>query len=187
MIKNYALIIAAALLTVGFLLVWDSPPESFLKKTEGLPEAMPLADSYMRKVNTRVFSLDGRVQFSLHAPQIKFFRNAFEISILDPIVISQENSGRKVEISAESGMLNQISHQIELVGNVQITAGLGSDMAILETEILTYFPDDGLVESDRDFEFENTRGKVYGTGIEAYPDKGHYKFLAQVQGIYEYL
>lgn len=187
MMKNYALIIAAALLTVGFLLVWDSPPESFLKKSEGLPEAMPLADSYMRKVNTRVFSLDGQVQFSLHAPQIEFFRNLFEISVFDPIVISQENSGKKVEISAESGVLNQISHQIELAGNVHITVGLGSDIAKLETEKLTYFPDDGLVESDRDFEFENIRGKVYGTGILAYPDKGHYKFLAEVQGIYEYL
>ena len=101
MMKNYALIIAAALLTVGFLLVWDSPPESFLKKAEGPSEAMPLADSYMRKVNTRVFSLDGQVQFSLHAPQIEFFRNLFEISVFDPIVISHENSGRKVEISAE--------------------------------------------------------------------------------------
>jgi LPS export ABC transporter protein LptC len=187
MIKNYALIIAAALLTVGFLLVWDSPPESFLKKSEGLPEEMPLADSYMRKVSTRVFSLDGQVQFSLDAPEIKFFRNVFEISVLDPIVISQKNSGRKVEISAKSGVLNQISHQIELVGNVHITAGLGSDIAKLETAKLTYFPDDGLVESDRDFEFESIRGKVYGTGIEAYPDKGRYNFLAQVQGIYEYL
>ena len=124
MIKNYALIIAAALLTVGFLLVWDSPPESFLKKCGGLPEAMPLADSYMRKVNTSVFSLDGRVQFSLHAPQIKFFTNEFEISILDPVVISQENSGRKVEISAESGVLDQINYQIELSGNVLIKASL---------------------------------------------------------------
>ena len=187
MTKNYALIISAALLTIGFLLVWDSPPESFLKKSEGLTEAMPLADSYMRKVNTRVFSLDGQVQFSLYAPQINFFRNVSEISVLDPIVISQENSGRKVEISARSGVLNQISHQIELNGNVHITVGLGSDIAKLETEKLTYFSDDGLVESDRDFEFENIRGKVYGTGIEAYPNKGHYKFLAKVQGIYEYL
>ena len=102
-------------------------------------------------------------------------------------MISQENSGRKVEISARSGVLNQISHQIELNGNVHITVGLGSDIAKLETEKLTYFSDDGLVESDRDFEFENIRGKVYGTGIEAYPNKGHYKFLAKVQGIYEYL
>ena len=59
--KNYALISATALLTIAFLLIWDSPPESFLKNSEGRPERVPLADSYMRQVKTRVYSKDGKL------------------------------------------------------------------------------------------------------------------------------
>ena len=183
--KNYALICTTALLTIAFLLIWDSPPESFLKQSEGRPEKIPLADSYMRQVRARVFSLDGKEQFSMQSPQIKFFRNVSEIFISSPNVTSRENSGRKVEISAKSALLNQINYQIELSGNVRINAGLGNNRAMLETEKLTYFPDEGLVVNDREFVFKNNIGKVFGVGIEAYPDRGDYRFLAQVKGIYE--
>ncbi len=184
--KNYALISTTALLTMAFLLIWDSPPESFLKKSEGRPERVPLADSYMRQVKTRVYSKDGKEQFSMQATQVKFFRNVSEILIIEPKAISHEKSGRQVEISAESGVLDQINYQIELSGNVLIKASLDNDLAELETETLTYFPNEGLVVNDREFAFRNNRGKVYGIGIEAYPDRGDYRFLDQIQGVYEY-
>ena len=65
MIKQFSLVFSLLLLIGGFLLVWDSPPESFMRSQVGQIEQTPSADSYMTSVVSRRFSADGTEQYTL--------------------------------------------------------------------------------------------------------------------------
>ena len=187
MTKNYLIIGIAGLITVGFLLIWDSPPEAFLNNSERSPEQMLVADSYMREVTTRVYASDGYKRFSIEAPQIELFENLSEIFIINPRIISYENGLSTLEVSAETGVLAQMKNQIDLNGKIRVKAKTKKDLAFLKTEKLTYFTDSGLITGNTHFDFRNSRAKIQGKGLEAYPEKGIYNFLNQVQGVYESL
>lgn len=65
MIRQALLISALIFFVGGFLLIWDSPPESFMRKQTGQVEEVPVADSYMTDVSSLKFSSSGSQQFLL--------------------------------------------------------------------------------------------------------------------------
>ena len=59
MIKQFLFMVCLILVTGSMLLIWDSPPESFLPKESNLVNKLPSADTYMTNIETFIFSSDG--------------------------------------------------------------------------------------------------------------------------------
>ena len=59
MIQQALLAVFLAFMIGGFVLIWDSPPEAFLRQSNSQMDEKPQADSYMTTVTSRRFSEQG--------------------------------------------------------------------------------------------------------------------------------
>ena len=113
MIKQFSLAFGLLLLISGFLLVWDSPPESFLRNQVSQIEGTPSADSYMTSVVSQRFGADGAEQYVLSSPKMEFFNDNSRLQISElQLVAKRDNNPQEpaeaevINISANSGILN---------------------------------------------------------------------------------
>ena len=77
MIRQALLFTTVALIVAGFVLIWDSPPESFLRQANHQLEEKPNADSYMTNITSRRYSVAGNEKFSLNNDLFLFGGNCF--------------------------------------------------------------------------------------------------------------
>lgn len=185
MIRPFALMVTAAAMIVSFLLIWDSPPESFLRQSGGQTEQMPVADSYLRDAHARAFSTSGAKQFSIIAEQIDFFSDMEDLFIVKPIISSHENRSDQLLISASIGVLDRVKNQFTLSGDVRLEAYQQPQTTVLRTDQLSYFVDTGLIASDASFDLTSSQMKIRGKGLTADPANHLYTFKEQVKAIYE--
>ena len=88
MIKQFFFMVCLILVTGSMLLIWDSPPESFLRPEANIVNRLPSADTYMTNIETFIFSSDGSKKYSLKASEMSVFSEAFNEYFFDP---SDEN------------------------------------------------------------------------------------------------
>jgi len=100
--KQFFLSTALALTIGGFLLIWESPPESFLKPQTGKVEKLPSADSYMREIISFKFSATGARQFTLSSDNASYYNNKSLLVVENPkLNAAQTSNPRKCRCSLE--------------------------------------------------------------------------------------
>ena len=93
MIRQALLTFILALMVGGFLLIWDSPPESFIRQRDGQFDKDPRADSYMKEITSRSFSTEGSEKFSLSSPRMEFFTGSSILTLDKPVFITRSPLG----------------------------------------------------------------------------------------------
>jgi LPS export ABC transporter protein LptC len=166
MIQQALLAVFLAFMIGGFVLIWDSPPEAFLRQTSSQMDEKPQADSYMTSVTSRRFSENGSEQFSLSSPRIDFFQGESTVKLQQPRFLAQGDATQPVALTAGSGLLDSASGRLDLQDNVlgQLTSAEG--VATLITERLTYFVDSSIATTDQPFKLLSEQGKASGTGLK---------------------
>ena len=185
MIKPFVLMATAATMIATFLLIWDSPPESFLRQPTGQVEQAPVADSYMRDVQMRAFSVSGTQQFAILAEQIDLFTGKQEAYLVKPLISSRENSPDQLSITASLGVLDRAKNRFMLSGDVRLETYPPPRTTVLTTDQLSYFGDTGLVASEALFELTNQQARIRGKGLTADIQNRIYRFEEQVSAAYD--
>lgn len=166
MIRQALLTFILALMVGGFLLIWDSPPESFIRQKGGQFEKDPRADSYMTEITSRRFSAEGSEKFSLSSPRIEFFEGSSVLTLVEPRFLTQQAMGKPLDLQATQGRLNSDLGILDLDGNVRADISSNGDLALLTTERLTYLIDSNIARTDSAFKLLGPQSKISGSGLQ---------------------
>ena len=88
MIRQFLLGFGLLIMVGGFLLIWDSPPKSFMRQQQGQVEKVPSADSYMIAVTSRRFSKTGGEQLIISSPKIELYTGDSKVLMSQPSILS---------------------------------------------------------------------------------------------------
>jgi LPS export ABC transporter protein LptC len=155
MIRQALLTFILALMVGGFLLIWDSPPESFIRQKDGQFENDSRADSYMNEITSRRFSSEGSEKFSLSSPRIEFFEGSSVLTLAEPVFLTQQPHGKPLALQADRGQLNNVRADIYSRG----------DLAVLTTERLSYLIDSNIAKTDSAFKLLAPQSNISGSGL----------------------
>ncbi len=185
MIRQALLTFVLALMVGGFLLIWDSPPESFIRQKGNQFDKNPQADSYMEVITSRRFSAEGTEKFSLNSPRIEFFEGSSILTLAEPVFLTQNTLGKPLRLQASQGKLNSATGKLDLDGNVHADINNRGELAQLTTEHLTYFTDSNIALTDSSFKLLTPQSKVSGTGLHIDLIKGVFIIKSKVRAIHE--
>lgn len=121
MIKQFFFMACLILVTGSMLLIWDSPPESFLRPNANVVEKLPSADTYMKNIKTFIFSSDGSKKYSLTASEMSLFTDQAEVKLMKPEFRALEigNQQSEVYVIANEGLISKRSHAMQFNGDVK--------------------------------------------------------------------
>ena len=165
MIRQALLTFILALMVGGFLLIWDSPPESFIRQKDGQFENDSRADSHMNEITSRRFSSEGSEKFSLSSPRIEFFEGSSVLTLAEPLFLTQQPHGKPLALQADQGQLNSSLGLLDLDGNVRADINSRGDLAVLTTERLTYLIDSNIAKTDSSFKLLAPQSNISGSGL----------------------
>ena len=167
MIRQGLMLFFMALTVGGFLLIWDSPPEAFLRQTSSPLEKNPQADSYMTRVTSQRFSEQGNAQFNLSSPRVEFFEGESSLTLEQPQFSAQNDIPHPLQLRADHGHLDNANNQLNLHGNVRADITTDDGPALLTTEQLSYLIDSNIASTGQPFKLVTAQSDVAGTGLRA--------------------
>ena len=174
----------------GFLLVWDSSPDSFMRNQSPQVDSIPRADSYMTDIISRQFSDTGKEKFILSAPKVELFSNTSETLLTEPELISfRRKAGlaktKTVRINAKNGVLTGTGEILILTNNVVVTIETAEGKTQLNTERLVYVPSSETASTAAPFDLLSPQVKISGKGLEADFSNQKYTLKSEVQAVHE--
>lgn len=108
MIKQFFFMVCLIVVTGSFLLLWESPPESFSRPDSSKIEELPSADSYMSNIKSFVFSNEGTHKYLLKASELSIFSSLSELKLEKPVFIAFQNDTKtQFLVEAKSGSLSK--------------------------------------------------------------------------------
>jgi LPS export ABC transporter protein LptC len=121
MIKQFFFTLCLILITGSMLLIWDSPPESFLRPNTNVVDKLPSADTYMKNIQTYIFSADGSKKYSLAATEMSLFSKQSEITLVKPKFLALEigDQFNEVNITADQGLISKASSTLKFIDKVK--------------------------------------------------------------------
>lgn len=158
------------LIMVGsFLLVWDSSPQSFMRKQPGQVESVPTADSYMIAVSSRRFSKTGTEQLRIKSPKVELFSGDSNALILQPSIVSinQQTGANAIALNAQQAAVSGDGETLTLSGNVTAIIHGEQGKSTLSTETLSYLPADATAVTQDRFKLVTPQVKISGRGLDA--------------------
>ncbi len=185
MIRQAFLTFFLALVVAGFLLIWDSPPESFIRQKDGQFDSDPRADSYMTKITSRRFSAEGSEQFSIRSPRIDFFEGTSVLTLAKPVFVTQRPLKKPLLLQAAQGQLHSDLGRLDLAGNVRADINSNGDLSVLTTERLTYLIDTNIAKTESSFKLHAPQGTMSGTGLHVDLQKETFVIKSDVRVIHE--
>lgn len=121
MIKQFFFMVCLIVITGSFLLLWESPPESFSRPDSSKIEELPSADSFMSNIKSFVFSYDGKQKYLLKASELSIFSSLSEIKLAKPTFTAfQSDNKTQVHVEAKSGLLSKSTQIFEFNGDVNV-------------------------------------------------------------------
>ena len=174
----------------GFLLVWDSSPDSFMRNQSPQVDSIPRADSYMTEIISRQFSDTGKEKFILSAPKVELFSNTSETLLTEPELISFRHKAglaktKTVRINAKNGALTGTGEILTLTNNVVATVEAAQGKTQLNTERLVYVPSSETASTAAPFDLLSPQVKISGKGLEADFSNQKYTLKSEVQAVHE--
>lgn len=174
----------------GFLLVWDSPPDTFMGNQTPQVNSIPRADSYMTQITSRQFSDTGKEKFILFAPKVELFSDASETLLTEPKLISFGIKAglintKTLRIKAKNGTLANNGEILTLTNDVVVTIEAAEGNTQLNTERLVYLPDSETASTGIPFKLRSPQVKISGKGLQADFSNQKYTIKSEVHAVHE--
>ena len=187
MIRQFLL--GTSLITIVglFLLVWDSRPQSFLRKQPGQVEKIPSADSYMNEVISHRFSKDGAEQLIISAPKIQAFSGDKGVVISQPSVtnLDKQTGTSAVTLDAQLGLLSHDGQTLTLSGDVVAVVKGERGNTKLSTASLSYQPATNIASTEVNFKLVTPQVKISGQGLDANLTKEVFTIKSKVHAVHD--
>ena len=187
MIKQTLLISGLLVIVGGFLLIWDSPPQSFMRKQTGQVDEVPVADSYMTEISSLKFSRTGEQQFMLTSPRAEFFTKKSELTLNQPSIVSSSTNTEndQLSIKAKLGTLYGHGELVSLQKNVVAVKEAPEGQTILNTDDLNYRPDSNTANNSGAFKLHTPEVTLTGSGLNANFTNEVFIINSKVRAIHE--
>lgn len=187
MIKQTLLISGLLVIVGGFLLIWDSPPQSFMRKQTGQVDEVPVADSYMTEISSFKFSRTGEQQFILTSPRAEFFTKNSELILSQPNIVSSgtNSNNNQVSLKAYLGTLYNHGELVSLQENVVAVKEAPEGQTILNTEDLIYRPGSNTANNSGPFKLHTPEVTLTGSGLNANFTSEIFIINSKVRAIHE--
>lgn len=185
--KQFFLMAVLAVMIGGFLLIWESPPESFLRLETNSVDELPSADSYMKGVTSYKFSNTGNQQYRLESTNAFFYNQESMLVLENPTFKASQvdTTASELSIIADRGLLANDRETIELTGKVSADWSTEEGRNLLTAKKLSYFVNDHLAKADRGFKLKTPQAEVTGKNFATDLKAGITTITSNVNAIYE--
>ena len=178
------------LLIVGwFLVVWDSPPESFMRKNDGELVQKRSVDSYMTGISSRRFSDAGDELFFLTSSKMELFKGESGVVLSAPrfVAVTNKAKGKDTGVSfvANIGSLSEDGRKLVLNGDVEAIIGGKNSQTTMVSDSLEYDAPNMLITTDGDFTLTTPALSVSGKGLNANLSKEIFTMNSKVRAVHE--
>lgn len=184
MIKQLLLALGVFLIVGGFVLVWDSPPEAFLRDDSQAVEEIPEADSYMTEVVSQRFSTDGTRQLQIFAPRLAFYSEPSRVLLHEPRIIGRTKRW-PLQLKADQATLSDHGDVLEMRGDVIAKTQVKGEERVLRTDYLEYETTPNIASTNSAFELRTPQGILTGTGLRIELEAGRYLLKSRVRATHE--
>lgn len=187
MIRQFLLGFSLLIMVGGFLLIWDSPPKSFMRQQQGQVEKVPSADSYMTAVTSRRFSKTGGDQLIISSPKIELYTGDSKVLMSQPSILSldQQTGANAVTLNAQQGSLSNDGETLTLSGNVVAVIDGQQGSSQLSTDTLSYVPETNIATTDDRFKLVTPQVKISGKGLNANLASEVFTIKSKVQAVHD--
>jgi len=185
--KQFFFLVGLAVITGGFLLVWDSPPESFLRPQTGKVDKLPSADSYMINITSYKFSKDGDKQFSLKSSKMSLFNKKSQLILEKPVLVAKqmvEESG-ELNVIADSGSLSKDTQIFEFTGQVNANWETTDGQILLTSGRLTYSVPSSTAKAYDGVQLKTPQAEITGKTLSADFQTEIFTIESSVRAVYE--
>ena len=180
----------ALLIIIGwFLLVWDSPPESFMRNNNADRVQQRQVDSYMASITSQRFSATGEQLFLLTSPKMQLFTGDSRLELTQPRFIAlpkgANNKGKGVAFLADFGTLSGTGDRLSLIGNVKaVITGTEQEKTLTSTS-LEYQPTKMIISTEDNFTLKTVQSSLVGKGLVGDLNKDLFTIKSKVHGVHD--
>jgi len=187
MIKQFLLMAGLIVVTGSFLLLWDSPPESFLRPENSKVEQLPTADSYMRNIKAFIFSADGAKKYSLEASEMSFFSGLSELKLSQPVFMthSANNQNGEFKVRANNGTVFKKTQIFEFNGDVNANWDNIAGNTAIEADRLSYSIEKDVASASGGVKLTSPNSKISGDSLLANFETKVLKIESRVRGTHD--
>lgn len=190
--KNFALVIAAAVVALAFVLFWDALPDLFDGRDRGRGAQLPTADSYMRATLTRKFDAQGRLNYRLSTVESNYFEARDEVVMTQPRLLANgsqsasgsQNRNEPWHLKADTGVLHNADRRVELHDNVVVWRDGPQGKNELRTTKLVYLPDAERLQTDRAVKLLAPNSTTDAIGLDGDLKQQSYHLLSRVRSVH---
>ncbi|MFQ3345494.1 MAG: LPS export ABC transporter protein LptC [Porticoccaceae bacterium] len=180
----------ALLIIVGwFLIVWDSPPESFMPGSNTSIVQERQVDGYMASITSQRFSVTGEQLFLLTSPKMQLFEGDSRLELTQPRFLSlpkgPNNKGKGIAFSADFGTLSGAGDLMFLEGNVKAIITGTEQKKTLTAASLEYQLTEMIVSTDKKFTLETAQSFLTGEGLVGDLNKDLFTLKSKVHGVHD--
>lgn len=180
----------ALLIIIGwFLLVWDSPPESFMRNNTADRVQQRQVDSYMASITSQRFSATGEQLFLLTSPKMQLFTGDSRLELTQPRFIAlpkgANNKGKGVAFLADFGTLSGTGDRLSLIGNVKAVITGTEQEKTLTSISLEYQPTEMIISTEDNFTLKTVQSSLVGKGLVGDLNKDLFTIKSKVHGVHD--
>lgn len=186
MIKQFFFMVCLIMITGSFLLLWESPPESFSRPDSSKIKELPSADSYMSNIKSFAFSHDGTQKYLLKASELSIFSSLSELKLAKPIFIAfQSDNKTQVHINAKNGLLTKNTQIFEFNGDVSVNWETVDGGTNLRAGSLSYSLTEDSASAEGGVQLTTPNTKMIGDTLSADFDSDSITIESRVRGTHE--
>ena len=189
MIRQSGISLILLLIVGWFLVVWDSPPESFLQKNDDQLVQKRSVDSYMTGISSRRFSERGDELFLLTSSKMELFNGESRLELSAPrfVSVTTKTDGEDTGVSfiANSGTLSEDGQQLVLKGAVEAVIAGTKNQSTMTSESLNYNASKMLITTDGKFDLITPTLSISGRGLNADLSEETFTMKSNVSAVHE--
>ena len=189
MIRQSFISVILLLIVSWFLVVWDSPPESFMRKNDGQLVQKRSVDSYMTGISSRRFSDNGDELFFLTSSKMELFKGESGVVLSTPRFVTVSNKGKGedtgVSFVANTGTLSEDGRNLVLNGDVEAVIAGKNSQSIVTSDSLEYDAPNMLITTDGNFTLTTPALSVSGKGLNANLSEEIFTMNSKVRAVHE--
>jgi LPS export ABC transporter protein LptC len=183
MIRQSFIGITLVVIISWFLVVWDSPPESFIRKNNSQVVQELSVDSYMTAMTSQRFSDNGNELFILTSSKMELLSG--ETRFVSRISNLEQREEKGVSFVAHSGTLSADGSKLSLNGDVVAFINGTSQQSTLTSNNLSYNSARMTVTTDGSFKLASPELTLSGTGLNADLDKEVFRINSKVRATHD--
>lgn len=193
MSRNLISLLVIVLLTTLFVVLWDSPPESFRRTKNDLGKQTKYPQTYLTDIETTQYNEKGDISYTFSAKKVSYFqgnqnrntKNDYTL-IEAPNVVMLDPENPPWYATAKHGRANEDNTEITLWGNVKIwrTDSEGKKSELSSSEFVVK-PNAQYAETNKPVMIRSADGVARAVGMKAFLKQDRIQLLSKVRGVHE--